>query len=86
MVISEPFYNIASVIKKQGMGTEEKIKDVRDEIVEWLTNNERSLRWLSLKIEVNYNTMYSIFTQRIIALSDENLKRINSELKTKFKK
>jgi hypothetical protein len=67
------------------MATKEK-GDVRDEIMEYLKTIERNLRWLSTKCEYNYNTMYSTFVQKVIELSEDKLQKINSVLKTKFKK
>ncbi len=66
------------------MPTKEKL-DVRDEIVQWLKDNQRSLRWLATQSGINYNTMYSIFVQNTIALSEEKLKYINTATKQKFK-
>ena len=59
--------------------------DVRDEILNHLEKIERSLMWLSKKADINYNTMYSIFIQKTIELSEDKLKKINTMLETKFK-
>jgi len=64
----------------------EKTTDVRDEIMDWLKENERNLHWLSGKCMYNYNTMYSIFVQKIIKLSNKRLNVINIVLGTKFTK
>ncbi len=61
-------------------------EDVRDDIMAYLSKEERSLLWLSNKTKINYNTMYSIFKQRLSMLSDEKLKIINKKLRTDFKK
>jgi len=61
-------------------------KDVRDVIMAHLKADQRSLRWLSEKTGYNYNTLYSIFVQRIINISDDRLETINFHLGTKFKK
>lgn len=69
------------------MGTKEKeVVDVRDTIVNHLEQIERNLNWLAIKTGYNYNTLYSIFVQKTVQLSDEKLNTINSVLKTKFKK
>ncbi len=59
--------------------------DVRDRIKEHLDNDDRTLAWLSEKTGIKYPTLYSCFTQRLFRLSDENLKKINLVLETKFK-
>jgi lambda repressor-like predicted transcriptional regulator len=61
-----------------------KSVDTRDEIVAYLKEEERSIAWLSKKTEINYNTLYSILVQKIIALSKTNLKKINEVLGTSF--
>lgn len=66
------------------MPTKEKL-DVRDEIMNWLEANQRSLRWLSTQAGIKYGTMYSIFSQKTIMLSEEKLKCINTATKQKFK-
>lgn len=69
------------------MGKKEKeVVDVRDTIVNHLEQIERNLSWLATKTGYNYNTLYSIFVQKTVQLSDEKLNTINSVLKTKFKK
>ncbi len=67
------------------MATKEKV-DVRDEIVAWLDDNDRSMAWLAEKTGINYNTLYSILKQKIIKLSAARLESINNFLCTKFKK
>jgi len=61
-------------------------RDVRDDILAHLDNDDRSMVWLSEKTGINYNTLYSILKQRLIKLSAERLKLINDVLGTKFKK
>lgn len=61
-------------------------RDVRDDILAHLDNDDRSMVWLSEKTGINYNTLYSILKQRLIKLSSERLKLINDVLGTKFKK
>jgi lambda repressor-like predicted transcriptional regulator len=67
------------------MITNEKV-DVRDEIMEWLETNERSMAWLAEKTGINYNTLYSILKQKVMKLSAARLELINNFLATKFKK
>lgn len=67
------------------MVTNEKV-DVRDEIMEWLETNERSMAWLAEKNGINYNTLYSILKQKVMKLSAARLELINNFLATKFKK
>jgi hypothetical protein len=47
--------------------------NVKDEILLYLEQEERPLAWLSRKTEIPYPTLYSIFIQRIMNLSDTNL-------------
>lgn len=62
------------------------VKDVRDEIMTYLVDDQRSLSWLCKKTGLNYHTMYSTFIQKIISLSDAKLEKINIALGTEFKK
>jgi lambda repressor-like predicted transcriptional regulator len=59
--------------------------DIRDDILEWLKDNERDLAWLSRKTGIVYATLYSCFIQRLFKVSDENLAKINEALETEFK-
>lgn len=59
--------------------------DNRDEVLDWLKENERDLAWLSRKTGIAYATLYSIFTQRLFKISEDNLKKINTALQTDFK-
>ncbi len=69
------------------MATKEKvIVDVRDTILAHLKEIERNLHWLAGKTGYNYNTLYAIFIQRTMQLSEERLGTINFHLNTKFKK
>lgn len=61
----------------------EKIS-VKDEILLYLEQEERSLAWLSRKTEIPYGSLYSIFIHRIMVLSDVNLAKINRALDTDF--
>ena len=67
------------------MATTKELTDVRDEITTHLKSDDRSLRWLAEKTGINYNTMYSIFTQKVIKLSADKLENINTVLGTSFK-
>ncbi len=68
------------------MEVKAKKVDVRDTILSILNKDDRSLNWLANKTNINYNTMFSIFKQRTINLSDDKLDSINKVLKTKLKK
>jgi hypothetical protein len=59
--------------------------DIRVDIKEWLDANERTLGWLSTKTGYNYHTLYSIFIQKTVKLSEDKLLSINTLLGTKFK-
>ena len=61
-----------------------KNSNVKDEILLYLEQEERPLAWLSRKTEIPYPTLYSIFIQRIMNLSDKNLATINKVLDTDF--
>jgi hypothetical protein len=55
-----------------------------EKIIDYLHTNERPLAWLQRQTGIDYNTLYSIFSQRVVGLSDEKRKLINEKLKTKF--
>ena len=61
-----------------------KNSNVKDEILLYLEHEERPLAWLSRKTEIPYPTLYSIFIQRIMNLSDKNLAKINEAMETDF--
>ena len=61
-----------------------KNSNVKDEIILYLEQEERPLAWLSRKTKIPYPTLYSIFIQRIMNLSDKNLATINRVLDTDF--
>ena len=65
-----------------------KNSNVKDEILLYLEQEERPLAWLSRKTEIPYPTLYSIFIQRIMNLSDTNLAKIINLIKPQnnFKK
>ena len=59
-------------------------QNVKDSILLHLEAEERPLAWLSRKTEIPYPTLYSIFIQRIMNLSDKNLDKINEVMGTDF--
>jgi hypothetical protein len=59
-------------------------ENVKDLILLHLEEEERPLAWLSRKTEIPYPTLYSIFIQRIMNLSDKNLAKINEAMETDF--
>lgn len=61
-----------------------KITDIRDEISDHLLEIERSMHWLAKKADIPYGTIYSIFKQKHISLSQLNLDKINAVLETEF--
>lgn len=67
------------------MAVKEKL-DVRDEIMNWLYQNDRSMRWLSIKTKIEYSSLYSILKQKVTKLSAARLEVINNFLGTKFKR
>lgn len=67
------------------MGVKEKL-DVRDEIKNWLNDNQRTLGWVAKQTGFSYHTLYSILTLKTVNISDEKLETINNLLETKFKK
>lgn len=67
------------------MAKTKTLVDTRDLIMNKMIEEGRSMKWLSDKSEINYNTLYSILKRKIFPLSDEMLSSINSALGTKFK-
>jgi hypothetical protein len=61
-----------------------KQSNIKDDILLYLQEIERPMSWLSRKTEVPYGTLYAIFIQRIMNLSDKNLAKINKVLDTDF--
>lgn len=67
--------------------------DVRQQILDYLKDDDRSLLWLHDKIEkavgennkIPYGTLYSCLHQKLFKVSDENLRIINETLGTDFK-
>jgi hypothetical protein len=59
-------------------------QNIKDKILLHLEAEERPLAWLSRKTEIPYPTLYSIFIQRIMNLSDKNLEKINKAMETDF--
>ncbi len=65
--------------------TEKILADVRDQILEHLKNDDRTLKWLSGKTDIPYSSLYSIFIQKVFNINKERLDLINKILGTKFK-
>ena len=78
-------YRLTLVINIITMSIKLKAKDVRDDIIEHLKTEERSMRWLAGKIEVNYTSLYNSIVRKWYKLSDDNLTKINKFFGTKFK-
>ena len=60
--------------------------DVRDKILKHLEEDYRNLKYLSTVTSIPYGTLYSCFVQRTFSLTDYNLEKINSSLRTEFTK
>lgn len=59
--------------------------DVRDVIYKHITDVEdRSLRWVAAKIGLPYGSAYSIFVQKVMALTQETLDKVNKLFETEF--
>ena len=65
------------------MAIKKEISSV-DKILLHLKSDQRTLKWLSLKTEIPYSTLYSIFKHRIVKLSTDKLDKINKTLGTEF--
>jgi hypothetical protein len=61
-----------------------KITDPRDLIVSHLEEIKRPLRWLSTITDIPYGSIYSIFVQKTMELTQERLDKINAGLETDF--
>lgn len=66
------------------METTKKV-DARKLILNHLKQIRRPLAWISDVTDIPYGTVYGIFTQRIIELTQERLDKINAGLGTDFK-
>lgn len=62
-----------------------KITDPRDLIKEHLKKIVRPLKWLSTVTDIPYGTIYGIFEQDTMELTQERLDKINEGLGTSFK-
>jgi predicted transcriptional regulator len=59
--------------------------DIRDKITDYLKDvAERDLGWLAKKTDIPYGTLYSIFKQKTVKLSEEKKAKINEVLGTQF--
>ena len=66
-----------------------EIKTPEEQIVEHLENNGQKMSWLADKIELSAGHLHSVLKGEDNVkreLTDENLKKINEVLGTKFKK
>jgi len=59
-------------------------EDVRDEINIHLKEIDRNYRWLSKNTGIKYPTIYAIFKQKTVKLSDERKEKINTLLGTNY--
>ena len=66
------------------MAKEKVVEDVRDTIMNKMEGEGRSLKWLSDKTEINYNTLHSCISRKLFTLSQENLDKINEALETDY--
>lgn len=67
------------------MGKTKVLVDTRDLIMDKMIDEGRTMKWLSDKTDINYNTLYSILKRKIFPLTLETLASINFALGTKFK-
>tara|TARA_R110000868_G_scaffold194416_5_gene439845 strand:+ start:228 stop:431 length:204 start_codon:yes stop_codon:yes gene_type:complete len=63
----------------------QKKVDTRVQILTYLKNEKRPLRWISKNTKIPYGSVYSIFKQKIMDLTQERLDQINEGLGTDFK-
>jgi hypothetical protein len=64
--------------------TTKKAIDVRDEILAYLESEQRPLRFISNNTDIPYGSVYSIFEQRTMELTQEKLDKVNQVLGTNF--
>lgn len=64
--------------------TTKKAIDVRDEILTYLESEQRPLRFISNNTDIPYGSVYSIFEQRTMELTQEKLDKVNQVLGTNF--
>ena len=62
----------------------ENPKTTKDRVNNYLFDEERDLPWLNRKTDIPYGTLYGIFVQGTMDLTQERLNLINSALKTNF--
>lgn len=67
------------------MAKSKVITDVRDDIMEEIEKQERTVTWLSKKTGIPYTTMYNILKHKISSLDENQLRLINNILNTKFR-
>lgn len=56
----------------------------KEKILQHLKADERDLAWLGRKTDIPYATLYSIFVEDRLKLTQERLNLINNSLNTKF--
>lgn len=66
------------------MAKQKVITDVRDLIIKKMKDEGRTLKWLSIKTDIPYGTLDSCLKRKIFSLSESNLNKINSALKSDF--
>lgn len=59
-------------------------EDVRTSIMAKMKSEGRSLKWLSEKTEINYNTIHSCLVRKLFSVSQDNLDKINKALEADF--
>lgn len=62
-----------------------KNQDPKQQIIDHLSGIERSLRWLAIKADIPYGTLYGIIYQGTMDLTEDRLSAINNVLGTDFK-
>lgn len=59
-------------------------RDVRDQIMDRMEGEGRTLTWLSRTTNIPYDTLYSCLKKKLFSLSEDNLESINEALGTDF--
>lgn len=72
------------MLKHSKMATQ-KIVDTRELIKDHLKEIVRPLKWLSTVTDIPYGTIYGIFEQDTMDLTQDRLDKINTGLGTDFK-
>lgn len=66
------------------MAKTKELTDIRDIVMKRMSDEGRSLTWLSEKTNISYNTIFSCLRKKLFNLSQANLDKINEALKTEF--